>query len=325
MSREATDMDGPDGLEWLGEEPEDGALEAPDGDEREAQEAREITERYVHGLLAGIPLQPTTIAGQADMHGEIGDALVAAGLVDRAIRDYKQAAELGHGGKWRRRVADAYHAMHLPRQAFQAYKQAIRLDPRDPESHFYMAEFLKTMGRTYLAIGEFKEALRLAPNRAYYALRLGEANLAVSVLNEAVAALRRATRCEPSDAYYRFRLANALLRSGHLGGAVRQLEHAVRLAPCDDYYHALLAMAYRVAGRYNDSMRVLERAIVIRPKNKAYRHLTSETCRDMGLTTLADYHAKAAGRLDLFDADYVDRLKTKFVGRHEEWSRPAWL
>jgi len=294
-------------------------------EEAEIDEDHALTEQYIYGLLAGMAYVPPTPDAEAEMHGAQGDLLAEIGLVERAIQDYRQAAELGKRAKWRRRVADSYLTMNLPRHAFRAYKEAIRLDPRDPESHFHMAEFLRTMGRTYLAIEEFREALRLAPDRAYYALRLGEAGLALNMLDDAVRALRRATRQDPRDAYYRFRLANAFIRAGALNDAIHQLEYAVRLAPCDDYYHALLAMGYRTVSRHDDSAHVLRRTIEIRPKNRAYHFLASEAYRDLGITTLAEHHGRLAGRLDGYDADYVDRLRNRFLSDREEWSRPAWL
>jgi tetratricopeptide (TPR) repeat protein len=276
---------------------------------------------FVAGVLAELPVSAEVRAAE---YGERGDALVEAGLIDRAIADYHEAASLGKTAKWRRRVADSYFAMGLPRKAFDAYKRALRLDPSDAESHFHMAEFLRTMRRTLLSIDEFREAVRLDPTRPYYALRLGEACLAVGMVDEAIAALAEATRQAPRDAYYRFRLANALVRSGALDAAIVELEAATRNAPCDDYYHALLAMAYRGAGRHEDALRVLRRAAEIRPMNRAYRYLIAEACRNVGLTTLADHFMQSAGRLDAYDTDYVSRLKRKVLAS-EEWRRPAWI
>jgi tetratricopeptide (TPR) repeat protein len=276
---------------------------------------------FVAGVLAELPISAQV---RADERGERGDAFCEAGLIERAIADYHEAATLGKQAKWRRRVADSYFAVGLPRKAFEAYKRALRLDPNDAESHFHMAEFLHTMRRTRLAIDEFREAVRLAPERPYYALRLGEGCLALGMVKDAVAALSKATRQAPRDAYYRFRLANALVRAGSLDRAIVELEAATRNAPCDDYYHALLAMAYRGAARHEECLRVLRRAAEIRPANRAYRYLMGEACREVGLTTLSEHFLRSAGRLDAYDTDYVERLKRKVMA-NEEWRRPAWI
>jgi len=287
---------------------------------RAAEAREEGSDASVLGVLAGVPATPQR---RADAHGVRGDTLSEAGLVDRALADYEQAARLGKKAKWRRRVADAYFALGMPKQAYDAYKRAIRLDPADPESHFYLAEFLRVMGRTYWAIDEFREASRLAPDRGYYALRLGEASLAVGFVENAVDALRRAVRAKPRDAYFRFRLANALIRARSLSAAVRELKRATALAPCDDYYYALLAVACRAAGKSDEALAALLQAGRIRPKNHAYQYLVAEAYREAGLTSLADHYTALAGELDSYDADYVDRLRRKVL-TGEEWRRPAW-
>lgn len=252
-----------------------------------------------------------------------GDVLSEWGLVERALFDYKRAAVLEKSSRWRRKIADSYFVMGLPQQAFRAYKTALSLDPADPESHFYLGEFLRAMGRTRWAIEEFLEAARLAPTRAYYFLRLGEACLAVGQLPESVRWLRQAVSIDGTDPYYRFRLANAFMRWGRIEPAIEQLQEAVAFAPCDDYYHALLAMAYWGTGRVSQSVSLLERAVEIRPKNSAYRFLLAEVYERAGLNTLARQQKQKAGRLGDYDRDYVHRLRNK-VFADEEWQRPEW-
>jgi len=305
------------------QEPEESTEESA---EEQGQAPPETEEGQGDGFVFGVLSELPAAGGfRAEVYGQRGDAFYEAGLVDRAIEDYREAARLGRNAKWRRRVADSYFALGLPQQAYHAYKRAIRLDPKDPESHFFMGEFLRSMSRTFWAIEEFREALRLSgPDRPYYALKLGEACLAVGLMEDAVKALSLAARGKPGDSYYRFRLANALIRSGALADAVRQLEQAVRLSPCDDYYHALLAMAYKGSSRPHDALRAIRRAAEIRPKNRAYRHLVAEACQEAGLTTLSRRFRDLAGNLDEYDADYVDRLKNKVLGGAGEWNRPEW-
>ncbi len=146
------------------------------------------------------------------LHVERGDLLAEMGLVERALRDYREAIRLQQSNKARRRLADSYFAMGFPQKAYQAYKKALIANPQDPESHLHMAEFLRAMGRTAWAIEEYTAAAKLDPERSYYHLRLGEACLTMGRLAEAIAALRESVRLDSRTAYHRYRLANAIAR-----------------------------------------------------------------------------------------------------------------
>lgn len=262
-----------------------------------------------------------TPAEREALHVERGDLLAELGLVERALRDYRDAVRLQHSSTARRRLADSYFAMGLPQKAYQAYKKALLASPQDPESHLHMAEFLRAMGRTAWAIEEYAAAAKLDPERSYYHLRLGEACLIMGRLKDAVDALRESVRLDARVAYHRFRLANALARNDDIAGAAAELEVAVALEPVDDYYLALLSVCYGMLRRHRDALRAMRMAARVRPKNHAYMWLLAECHSALEQPKEAAEEYDRAGILDAYDRDYVHRLQGRFL-KAAEWEHP---
>src|SRR5256885_1537866 len=74
---------------------------------------------------------------------QLGDALIADGEFDAALKAYKAAVHLnGSNVRGRMRLGDAYAYADDSLQAHRQYAQAIKLSPRRAEPHFSMAELL---------------------------------------------------------------------------------------------------------------------------------------------------------------------------------------
>lgn len=100
--------------------------------------------------------------------GNLGALLVrqrrngeARGYLERALQ-----RKPGHANLWYN-LGGAYKGMRELDRAVAAYRQAIRLDPRDPDFHADLGLLALSLGRTDEAIAALSEALRLDPGREF--------------------------------------------------------------------------------------------------------------------------------------------------------------
>jgi serine/threonine-protein kinase len=115
-------------------------------------------------------------------------------------------------------------------QAWENFRQALRIDPDNPEVQLHVGSFLRSTGLFREAMKFYEEAIRLdldplntMPHRlmAVCAGYLGEVDRAVGIL-------RRAIGLDRSSAGIRLDLARMLLLKGDIAGARAQLEEAER-------------------------------------------------------------------------------------------------
>lgn len=158
------------------------------------------------------------------------------------------------------------------------FRDAAKLDPRDPRGHFLL-------GATLLAAGEAQEALRalesadaLAPGNVEILGNLGLAQCQSGDRAQGSITLRRALTLRPDDPGLRLNLANALIDDDRAGEALPLLEAAFGPAACAILLarsQALLALdkpnAALAAAR--DAARIEpESADTINALFKAYEH-----------------------------------------------------
>lgn len=141
-----------------------------------------------------------------------------------AEQAYRQAIKLDPYN-----AADAYYALGLTYRDWgqfdeevQAYKQAIRLKPD------YLAAYDR-LGQRYVQLKKFAEAIDIfkqlsaqRPGDANAQNSLGEAYEAMGKHEEAVEAFRQATRLKPDFGKAYFNLGKTLLTQGNRDGAIEQ-------------------------------------------------------------------------------------------------------
>ena len=108
--------------------------------------------------------------------------------------------------------------------AIDAFAQAARLNPNDPNIHRELAAAYATEGRADDAFCELMAALLIDPRDAQTHGLIGQLYLDTGRTAEAVAAFRRALELMPSAFEVRYALATALSRAGDTAEAARQFE-----------------------------------------------------------------------------------------------------
>jgi len=237
-------------------------------------------------LLAGAPLAAATHArnsvwaddltlwsdvvakspNKARPHNNLGNALLAAGHVEDAVRVLRQATILEPGmAEAHNNLGAAYRAAGRTGDAIAELRRSVALDPSRAGVHYNLAVALRATGRLDEAAHELEETVRLDHSNAVAHDELGAVHLARGRLPEAVRELREATRLAPSSAGAHHRLGQAYQAAGQLDDAVRELREAVRAAPGLALAHTHLASAYGAKGLLDDAVNEYREAVRLLP------------------------------------------------------------
>jgi tetratricopeptide (TPR) repeat protein len=159
-------------------------------------------------------------------------------------------------------IAQAYRIKEMYGESINAARKAIRLNPKNPEPHFWLAESLRMSGRHEEAVKEYQEYLRLsdfnsklAGNLNYYVtgflIGLGKRKRAAQQdiwqdlrslayfgmcdssrimkrYDEAIAACRKSLEYDSQDPYTHYVLGNTLMRKANDTGDLELLAEARR-------------------------------------------------------------------------------------------------
>jgi tetratricopeptide (TPR) repeat protein len=137
-------------------------------------------------------------------------------------------------------------------QSVERYKEAIRLDPRSPYPHYFLAQIHDRAGRLELA---------------YVAARvnLGVAYQEQGRLEMAIPQYREVIALKPNDPLARANLACALAEQGKIEAALMEYKEAIRLNPVDAELHFALGGVYEQKGRPDLAMGEYREALKAEP------------------------------------------------------------
>lgn len=141
------------------------------------------------------------------------------------------------------------------------YREALKLNPSLPGSHFELAEQLRTAADPALnaqAEDEYKAAIKVNPNDALSWRQLGGIQQAKGDFKAAEEDYRKALGLQPRDAESKTGLAIVLISTGKTEEATGLLESAIKDDPTNLAAHFRLSTLYRRAGRAADAQRELD-------------------------------------------------------------------
>lgn len=157
-------------------------------------------------------------------------------------------------------LGQVFHAYELWDSAAAAYRNAIRLAPRDIRSIHLLAEVAMKTGDLEEARRRHAQVLALRPDDLASRVGLGEALLGLNRPEDASREFLEATRIGPGSAAAHAGLGRTALVRRDFAQARTELQIAVRLAPEATRLHYELAMAWRGLGNRDEAARELARA-----------------------------------------------------------------
>jgi len=224
----------------------------------------------------------------APVHVACGQILRGTGRTDDAIREYREAIDLdpGNPDAWRG-LAQSYESGGKLAEAESAFRKAVELHPSYWAASGYLASFYKRHGRYADAEPLLERVIALTPDNPAGYSDLGGLELFLTNYGKAAEILQKGAALRPSAAIYA-NLGNAFFLDGRSDAAVECFQKAASLEP-GNYIHAgNLADAYRwtpaLAARAPDEYRT---AVGLAEKAVAVNPKDAAA-----LGSLALYHAK---------------------------------
>lgn len=151
-----------------------------------------------------------------------------------------------------------------PRQAWDAFTQAVEADPNDPEAQLWLGIAQRALRQHEEAAATFERALagfpQFAPLYAAYGELLRDPELRSLPQSEtrARALLEKAVALDAGLPQARYELGKLLLDEGKTAEALPHLEEAVRRDPANSRFRLALAETYRLLGRRQEQREQLE-------------------------------------------------------------------
>lgn len=158
-----------------------------------------------------------------------------------------------------------------PADAVQAFTEAAKLEPKDPEPHLSAGAILEKQNDVSGAEREYQAALSLSPNSPDALIGLANIYMQSKRLPQAEAALRQYLAVDAKNGPARVQLGRVLEAEGKHTEAAAQLQQGLQLAPNDLNAQRDLAFAYANAGKY-DQAEALYRSLLIKAPNDAELH-----------------------------------------------------
>ena len=205
--------------------------------------------RQGKNALAALRRAAELMPRDAEAHGNLGSALLAA-------------------GQW----SEALAALH----------RALELRPDDAEALAEAADAAQALGRLDEAIGLYQRALRLDPRPRHVRNNLGNALLALGRCAEAVECYRLALQGGRQDAQLLCNLGDALRQLGELREAVACSERAIAIDPGLGRAHNVLGLCLSGLGERERAVTVLRQALTLQPRSVEVLGNLAGVLRDLG-------------------------------------------
>jgi len=188
------------------------------------------------------------------------DAWAQTGFCNEKLGKHAEALEASKKAVNLRPSAESYFNIGLAnyylkqyRDAAEAYRAAIKLDPYNSADAYYALGLVyRDWGKADEEIQAYKQAIRLRPDYTVAYERLGSRYLKSKKFNEAVEVFRQLSALKPGDAVAPNNMGEAYLELNRLNDAMEAFRQSIRLKP--DYGKAyynlgkcLLAMGNRDA------------------------------------------------------------------------------
>jgi tetratricopeptide (TPR) repeat protein len=188
------------------------------------------------------------------------EAWAQSGFCNEKLGRHQQAIEASRKAVNLRPAAESYFNIGLAsyylkqyREAADAYRQAIRLDPYNAaDAHYALGLVYRDWGKPDDEIQAYKQAIRLRPDYTSAYERLGNRYIKSKKYADAVEIFKQLSAAKPGDATAPNNLGEAYIELGKLNEASEAFRQAIRLKPDFGraYYNlgkCLLAMGNRDA------------------------------------------------------------------------------
>jgi tetratricopeptide (TPR) repeat protein len=169
---------------------------------------------------------------QGKVYFILGTTLLKNGEIAESIATFQKAIKMGYETPMLYlRLADAYREEGRFKDAFEAYKNKLRLDGLKHEAHMLYGILYAFQGDHKSALTNFREALRLKPDFLPASINMVGSLCVEQRYEEAMELAKKILKQDPNQYKMYFAIGEILLERGDREGAIQYLSKALRIAP----------------------------------------------------------------------------------------------
>jgi len=217
-------------------------------------------------------------------------------------------------------LAAVYLALGLLVEAEAHAREALRLNPSQPDAWANLGVALQRRGQDTEAEQALHAALRLNPGHLDARCNLGAILHRQGRLPEALTLLQETVRLAPGHAQAQNDLGGALLACNQVEAALRHLHQAVRLRPDFAEAHSNLGLAFRELGRIDEAMQCFRESLRLNPNYPGAHNNLGYTLEFQGRIDEARAEFLEALRLDPNNARALASLSGLASNGHHEFT-----
>src|SRR5581483_5687983 len=159
-----------------------------------------------------------------------------------------------------------------PERALEAFRNAARLQPSDPEPHLSAGQLLESQNRFADAEQEYKQVLAIQPDSSDALAGIANVYMRGQRFSDAEQMLQRFVELHPQDATAHLQLARVLVLAGKYDDGISQLLATLKIRPNDAEAQRGLADAYLSAGKYDAAALQYQSLLGHKPNDAELHH-----------------------------------------------------
>jgi tetratricopeptide (TPR) repeat protein len=187
------------------------------------------------------------------LHTGLGTIFLQQGKIDEAIYELQLSVSMKPDATAFNNLGVALTFKGRTDEAMQYHKRAVKLEPRNAEAHYDIANILLSQDKLEQAISEYGKALSINPKYAKAHGNLGVALLQQGRRDEAIEHFTEATKIDPNNVDAHYNMAGALVDKGRLEEAANEYRRVLRLQPQDADTRCILGDVLAKQGRFEEA------------------------------------------------------------------------
>jgi tetratricopeptide (TPR) repeat protein len=202
----------------------------------------------------------------------LGTDLLAAGKVDDAITHFRNALRIEPED------ADSHYSLGTALlqkgsidEAIAEFQGALQIEPGDADAHYNLAAAFRQEGKLDEAIAHYQSALQFKPDNAEAHYNLAVALRQEGRVDEAITHYEAALKLKPDNADAENNLGNLLLQKGSIDDAIGNFQKAVAINPASGRAHNNLGNALLRKGRAGDALAQFQQALKLEPDDPTFQ------------------------------------------------------
>jgi len=207
------------------------------------------------------------VPSDAEAHFVLGANVAELGLIDKAIRHFRQALHIRPDyTKAHSNLGDALAKQGRYDEAISQYRQALKIDPNYSHAHGNLGVAMSAKGELDEAVGHFRRALQIEPGYTEAHNSLGTVLAALGRLDDGAKHFRQALKTRPHYVHARYNLGSVLRSQGRFDEATEQFEQVLRANADYVYAHCGLGLVLQTRGKLDEAIDHYRQALEIEPE-----------------------------------------------------------